>query len=429
MLRTALRTSPLAVECLTYVAFAMPAAMLGAGWPEARHLVNRPSSALGLLAGVYGLGRLATSTTAQPLLRRWTIRRSTTVLLVALALACVVVAFGRSFPILVATMGWVGAVSGALDSLGTRYQTVVRLVRNAGLMFGAYGVGATLGPALVAVAGWSTGFLAAALLAVVAAVLAGSPVVRWPEGIESPGAGRAAAAETASGGRSIPLDQDHLVPERAPHGDVDQREGRPVPVPAPSSPVPLGPLALSLACFAIYVALEVTTGNWMTSYLEGHRGCSPRAAGLAISAFWAGLTLGRLGLGRIRASAHHLMAGGAITLAGAYAAAPFLPTAGSMAAVVVAGFALAVMIPTLVVTTAERVGVAATGRVTGWQILAANTGATAVSGGVGLLVARTGDGAPIWVLAALALVGVPVLLRALAAHPPEAPAVPVTPAR
>ena len=54
----------------------------------------------------------------------------------------------------------------------------------------------------------------------------------------------------------------------------------------------------------------------------------------------------------------------------------------------------------------------------GWQILAANVGGTVFSGGMGFLVARTNDGAPIWVLIALSLVGLPVLNRALAAHPP-----------
>ncbi|MCU1498456.1 MAG: hypothetical protein JWM47_2409, partial [Acidimicrobiales bacterium] len=376
------------------VAFGMPAAMLGAGWPEARHLVDRPSSALGLVAAVYGFGRLATSATAQPLLRRWTIRRSTTILLVALCAASLVVAVGRSFPLLVVTFGVVGAVSGALDSLGTRYQTVVRLVRNAGLMFGAYGVGATLGPALIAVTSWTAGFLVAAALALAAAVLAWSPGVTWPAGIESPAtaAAASAAAAPAAAGRRV-------APQR--------------------HPVPAGPLALSLLCFAVYVALEVATGSWMTSYLEGDRGSSPRAAGLAVSGFWAGVTVGRLVMGRIRAHPRRLLAGGAVTIAAAYATMPFLPTAGAMVAVVVAGAALAVMVPTLVVTTAERVGVAATGRVTGWQILAANTGATVVSGGIGLLVARTGDGAPVWVLMGLAIVGLPVLLRALAVHPPE----------
>ncbi|CAN5493846.1 hypothetical protein BH10ACT1_BH10ACT1_34980 [soil metagenome] len=390
------------MECATYLAFGMPVAMLGAGWPEARHTFDRPSSALGLVAAVYGFGRLATSATALPLLKRWTIRASTTGLLVALAFVDLLVGLGQWFPLLVAAFVVVGMVSGALDSLGNRYQTVVRLVRNAGLMFGAYGIGATIGPALVATTTWTTGYVAAAVVALGAAALSGSRSVAWPDEIESP-------ASSATKGADALATMPFVEPG-----------GTPVAGPAPRVAIPRGPLVLSLLCFLVYCALEVTTGNWTTSYLEEHRGASSQLAGLAVSGFWGGVTLGRLVMGRIPAHPHRLLTAGAVTVAVAYATVPFLPTAGAMAAIVVAGAALAVMLPTLVVTTAERVGVAATGRVAGWQILAANVGGTVFSGGMGFLVARTNDGAPIWVLITLAIVGLPVLNRALAAHPPSA---------
>lgn len=396
------------VECATYLAFGMPVAMLGAGWPEARHTFDRPSSALGVVAAVYGFGRLATSATALPLLKRWTIRTATTGLLVALAVVNVLVGLGRWFPLLVVAFVAVGMVSGALDSLGNRYQTVVRLVRNAGLMFGAYGIGATVGPALVATTTWTTGYVAAALVALAAAALARSPLVAWPDEIESPTSRTTGPTTVEHDAATMPfVDPGSVDQDQPDHQATDRRAA-----------IPRGPLVLSLLCFGVYCALEVTTGNWTTSYLEEHRGASSQLAGLAVSGFWGGVTVGRLVMGRIPARPHRLLASGAITLAVAYAAVPFLPTAGSMAAIVVAGAALAVMLPTLVVTTAERVGVAATGRVTGWQILAANVGGTVFSGGMGFLVARTNDGAPIWVLIGLALVGLPVLNRALAAHPP-----------
>ncbi|HEX2576314.1 MAG TPA: hypothetical protein VHK88_08190, partial [Aquihabitans sp.] len=187
-------TSPLVAVCASYLAFGMPIAMLGAGWPEVRHDLGRPSSALGLVATAYGLGRLSTSTSGQALLRRWAIGPATTGLLAVLALASLVVAVGRSFPVLVGAFALIGMVSGGLDALGSRYQTVVRVVRNAGLMFGAYGVGATIGPAVVAVTTWTTAYLAATAVAVAAAVVAGSPTVAWPAGIEAPGAREAIPA-------------------------------------------------------------------------------------------------------------------------------------------------------------------------------------------------------------------------------------------
>ena len=386
MTRPPRRTSALLAECAAYAAFGMPIAVLGAGWPDARSRFDRPSSALGVLAMAYGLGRLATSPTGQALLRRWRIGVATSGLLVALALVQLVVALTGSFPVLVVAVVAVGLLSGSLDSLGNRYQTVVRRVRHAGLMFGAYGIGATVGPALVALTSWRVAYLVAAAVSVAAAAVAASPAVAWPVGIETPAD----------------------APERVRRAD---RAGQP--------PVPFGPLVISLLCFALYCALEVATGAWTSSYFEEHRGASTRWAGLAVSGFWAGVTLSRLAMARITAPPHRILAVGAPAVAVAYLAVPFLPTPLAMGAIVLAGAALAVMLPTLVVTTTERVGAAATGRVTGYQLLAANLGGTGFSAGIGVVVARTNDGAPIWVLIAVAVVALPLLLRSLTLHPPD----------
>ncbi|HEY4376638.1 MAG TPA: hypothetical protein VGM93_05750, partial [Acidimicrobiales bacterium] len=82
------RHSALVVQCFVYISFAMPIGMLGAGWPTARHTFHRSAGALGIVALVYGIGRLVTSPVAEPLLRRWHIRHVTTVILVGMAAAC-----------------------------------------------------------------------------------------------------------------------------------------------------------------------------------------------------------------------------------------------------------------------------------------------------------------------------------------------------
>ena len=364
--------------------------MLGAGWPGARQMFDRPSSALGLLAMAYGLGRLATAASGQLLLRRWQIGGCNRTALAIMATAEVAVALTTSFPLLVGAFTVVGLCSGSLDSLGNRYQTEVRLVRNAGLMFGAYGIGATIGPAMVALTTWTTAYLAAAALSAGAAVLAGSSIVAWPAGLTT-----------------IDLTD----------ADNHASTGRETATTKPS-PLAIAPLVATLSCFALYCALEVSTGGWTASYFEEYRGTSTQWAGLAVSGFWAGITLSRLLMGRLRMDPHRILSVGAPAVVVAYAAVPFLPTPLAIAAVLVGGAALSVMLPTLIVTTTERVGLAATGRVTGYQLLAANVGATGITAGIGVIVARTNDGAPIWVLIGLAVVALPLLLRTLHLHPP-----------
>lgn len=381
------------VQCLVFASFAAPLAMYGAAWPDARSLFDQSSAALGTLATAYGVGRMATSASALAVLSRVHARPATTALCLTLAAVDVLISSTRSFPVLLAAVGAVGLLSGALDSLGNRYQTVVRDMRRAGLMFGAYGLGATLGPALISITSWRVGFLAAAAVALAAAAAAANPAVGWPDGL-------AEGSRRDRRGRSA--------------GPV-RFDGRAV--------------ALSLALAGTFVGIEALTGNWMATYFEDHRG-SGRAAGLAVSGFWAGVTVGRLGLSRARGSAVRVLIWGSVAVVGAYALVPVLPTPVALPALAGAGVVLSVILPTVLSTTADRVGRVAAGRVSGWQLVAANSAAITLIALVGVGVSRWGGGIPMIALIVLAVLGVPLCwsaARRLATAPAEPRADPVAP--
>lgn len=370
------------MECLIFLSFGAPIGMLGAGWPEARHLFGQSSGALGIAAAGYGMGRLVTATSALPILRRWHIRRANAVLGAALATSAAVVAVTRSFPVLVVAFTCIGLASGCLDALGNRFQTVVRSVGSAGLMFGSFGVGATLGPILVAVTSWTPAFLVSAAVAALAAASASRRSVAWP---------------------------GELQEAEPPHGDHSKVT------------VPRWVVALSLSLFGLYCGLEVTTGNWGATYLEGHRGVSGAGAAWAMSGFWAGMTLGRLGLGLVTGPGRPLTAQRVLVLSGTsamvvYVAIPFAPVPVAVALFSLAGVSLAAMFPTLMSTTADRVGVAATGRVMGWQLLSANVVELGLSAIVGVAVNQAGTGAAATILAVLSVVSLPLLVKSTSLH-------------
>jgi len=370
------------VECLIFLSFGAPIGMLGAGWPDARHLFGQSSGALAWATGGYGLGRLVTATSALPILRRWHIRRANTCLGAALAASGAIVAVTRSFPVLVVAFTAIGLASGCLDALGNRFQTVVRSVGSAGLMFGSFGVGATLGPLLVGEVGWTPAFLAAAALATAATASTARRGVRWPE-----------ALQTAE----------------PPHGDHSRLQ------------VPRWVVALSLSLFAVYCGIEVTTGNWGATYLEGNRDVAGSTAAWAMSGFWAGMTLGRLGLGLVTGpgrplSPRRVLIGSGVLATVVYVSIPFAPTPVAIGLFAVAGVSLAAMFPTLISTTADRVGVAATGRVMGWSLLSANLFELVLSAIVGITVNQVGTGASAAILAVLSVVGFPLLVRSTGLH-------------
>ena len=51
---------------------------------------------------------------------------------------------------------------------------------------------------------------------------------------------------------------------------------------------------LYAAAVFLYGILETLNGNWATLYLSGERGVSPRGASMALAAFWAMVTVGRV---------------------------------------------------------------------------------------------------------------------------------------
>ncbi len=377
--------SSLRVQCLAYLALGAPIALLGAGWPAGRDRFGASEGQLGVVVLGYGLGRLITSPSALAILRRWHIRVATSTLLVGLALAGAVVASTTSFPVLMGAMTVIGLLSGAIDSLGNRYQSVIRDVGAAGLAFGSYAVGSTAAPALFALTSWPVAFGSAAAIALVAAALAGRRALVWPSALDEP----------------------------------EPRWGEAGPI-----GVPLGAMVLSLAVFAIYCGLEVVTANWAASYLDGDRGIGADAAALAMSGFWAGITVGRFGLGAIaragRIGPTRILAIAGVALAVLYGAIPIAPVPVAVAALALAGLAIGVVFPTLSSSTADRVGVAAAGAMVARQLLVANVSATVLSYGVGAGVDALGPSVPGTVFAVLAIGGLPVLLASFRVHAPRA---------
>lgn len=359
--------------CGLYVAFAMPIAMLGVAWPDMRDMLSRSEAELGVLAGCYGVGRVSTAATSGVVLRALSFGPATLVLALVLAASCAVVSSGPSWPALVAAVAAVGAATGVLESLGGRFLAVSGSVRAAGLVAGSYGVGATIGPALVAVTDWRLAYVVATLATVAAGAAVAAPAMRWPADLASHALARV---------------RDQSLTRRRP-------SSRAV-------------IVVSLSLFIVFVGVEATAGQWTATFLEESRGLDRWLAGLAVSGFFAGVTVGRLLLGAIDVPQRVLpwLASLMVPLLAGVAVGP---PRMAPAFVSLAGLALAPVFPMLMATTGRRVGEPQAGQVSGWQLIAGNTGATAMPAMTGLVVAWTSPEAPILVLIAAGVVGAALL--------------------
>jgi fucose permease len=180
---------------------------------------------------------------------------------------------------------------------------------------------------------------------------------------------------------------------------------------------PASPRGVLLPClvFFAYVALEVTTGLWAYTYLTEHQGVGDLAASVWVATYWVGLTAGRLWLG-VRgheAGAERLLTWSMVT---ALAAAGLLWLGGPLVplGLPLAGLALSVVFPILMLVTPARVGVERAAAAVGWQAAAGSVGSAAGPAAAGLVLDQVGVdayGPVVLVMALLLALAVAALRR------------------
>jgi fucose permease len=346
------------LSCLTYLAVALPGSTLGLIWPSMRVTLHEPVGALGivLLVGVIAsaassavTGRILSRMPAGPLVAAGAAAVGVALAAEAAAPALWVVAIGSA----VFSLGF-----GAIDSALNCYAAGHFGARDINWMHASYGLGATAGPLLVtALLGsgvswrWAFGTMAI-VLAAVAAILA-SARRRW----EEPERGR----EAERGQEARPL------PGR------ERRWGR---------------VLAGLTFTAVEAGIESAAGIWGYLFLTSGKGLPDVVAGIAVSAYWAMMFVGRVALGPVaeRAGASRVLA---VAVAGVPGGALLMTVPGpafvAVAGMMLLGLAAAPVFPLLTLTTADRIG-DGSAPVVGLQVAASAVGSAALPSGIGLAI-------------------------------------------
>jgi MFS transporter, FHS family, glucose/mannose:H+ symporter len=302
-------------------------------------------------------GALAGVLISMRALERFPSRHVIGVALGLVGLGCALIALAPAWPVLLGAVVVVGLGWGSLDiganqmvahSEGARRSAVLNAVN------ALAGVGAVIGPILVAVVGKGNYFMLYAGIAVLAIVL-------MPQALRIPG--RLPVAQIGSARR------------------------------------PKWLVAFFAVGFAVYVGSESGVGGWMTSHLVA-TGLSFSSAAALTSGFWLALGCGRVAIallgGRVRESTIALTASGLGALALLVAAVgPSAPVA-----YILTGLAFAPIFPTGIVWLAKLLP--GDSRATSWLFPAAMLGGAAIPAGVGIMVARFGLSAVPIVLSAVA---------------------------
>lgn len=367
---------------LAFVSLGLPDTVFGVAWPSLQRAFGIPPSMIGAFLGSGVAGYFLSGLLAGTAVARLGVGGVLTVSSALVATALVGFAFAPAWVVFFPFAAVAGLGSGAIDAGLNGYAARHFSVRHLNWLHGCWGIGASIGPAVMTLMiarghGYRAGY---ALLGAVLGSMALLFLVtrgRWGD------APRTDIASAVTAGSAA---------------DNDSGARAPAPIPGPETlrtALSRGAVWLQVLIFFLYAGVEATIGQWCFSWLRERRGFAIEAAGSWTAAYWASLTVGRIVLGGLvdRVGADRLLRVATIGAVLGVALLTSLDGLPGCLGLLLLGASLAPMFPTLVARTPARVGDGLAHHVVGLQVSAATLGTAVWPSAVGFLVATQGLGA------------------------------------
>lgn len=348
----------LVVSFVSFIVLGIPDGMMGVAWPSISRTFAVPLGSLGLLMAGFTIGYVTTTALLGWIVARLGYGRVMVAAAASMTLGAAAMVFNPWWVGVLVAMTLIGTGSGLLDGGLNAYGAAYFRPRDLNWLHAFYGIGATLGPAIMTpftftTVGWRGGYAVLALFAAIVLIAFLVTRRRW----HAPtGASFRRSARPHDGSRGTARGVDRVA---------------------------FG----SILIFFLYTGIEVIAGQWAFSLLTIERSVNPATAGTWVGIYWAALTVGRIVFGWIseRFPATAILR---TTLFGAAVGIGLLfIRVGTVAAplgLAILGFSLAPMFPLLIGETPRRVGRERADHLIGFQIAAANIGAVTLVGIVGL---------------------------------------------
>ena len=367
----------LATVYLAFISLGLPDSVLGVAWPGMRASLGQDLASAGLITLVLTVGSALSSFVGGRVLARWGTGPVVTASGLLTGLALLGFALSPSFGLLLLLAVPLGLGAGAVDARLNQFVAAHYSARHMNWLHGCWGVGATLGPlimasALTSATGWRQGYL-------------------WIGGVQL---GLVLLFVLV-----LPLWQRHQAQSVA---------SAAVSPTTPKGPAPTLALWLAPALYLAYAAVEISIGLWAGSLLVDGRGLDAKTAALWVSCFFGAIMLGRFatGLLTLRLGNRQLVRLGiaVASVGAALFASNALPAPLSLAGLVLLGLGCAPIYPCLMHETARRFEPVTAAKVISRQVGFAYVGAAIVPDALGYLATAAGLGAIMpAVLAALLL--------------------------
>jgi fucose permease len=376
------------VTFLAFISIGFPDAVLGVAWPSMRATFDRQLSEVGFILFASGSGYFLSGILAGKALERFGVGR-----LLALSTALVAIGlFGYAstptFWLLLVAGVLIGLGSGAVDAGLNFYAAEHFSVTVMNWLHAFFGIGAMLGPFIMAAVfaaggGWRIGYLIVASAIAAMAIVFMLTTDRWSDG----------AHKT----------------ETNPEPGVPVRQVLRMPL-----------VWVQIALFHVMCGIEASAELWTATMMIERFDASGREAGLWAGLFWGSMAVGRLVLAPLSVDlnpARLIQLGTFGVLAGAVLMIPDHKTV-FQAGLLLLGLAMAPLFPTLMSLTPVRLGSRVALHAIGFQVSAATLGIVAIPTVAGLVAERTTLTAiPLMMaIGAAIVIALETVLRARTAH-------------
>ena len=351
----------MALLILIYVSFislGLPDAVLGSAWPVMHRDLALPLWSAGIIAATTSMGTVISALLSTKVIARFGTGKVTliSVLMTALALLGFSVSHHILFLLIFALPLGLGA--GSVDTALNNYVALHYKARHMSWLHSFWGVGASLGPAIVALA-LSLGY-------------------SYRGGYRFIGGFQILLVLGMA--FSLRLWKDHDVTEVGEQAQSNR------------AALKIKGVPFALLTFFLYCSLEIATGLWATTYLVQVKGLDPTKAALWGGLYYMGITVGRILSGFItfRVSNNQMTLGGlALCLASLFL---FLSPHASVAgfALVLLGLGSAPIFPSMIHETPRRFGVGSSQAIIGMQMATAYVGNMVMPPVVGALAVTIG---------------------------------------
>jgi fucose permease len=344
---------------LAFISLGLPDSMLGAAWPVMRQDYHAPLATAGLLSMTIAASTIVSSLASGTILKRFGTGKVTLVSCMMTAGALLGFAFSPSLVWLVIFAIPLGLGAGSVDTGLNSYVAAHYKAHHMSWLHCFWGVGATLGPIIMAhfISGqsiWKHGYLTVAAIQFALVVILLFTLPLWNR-VSS----HSNVASSVEQKDLIGLEEEQLS--------------------EPRNPLQIKGVKLALATFLFYCGVEATMGLWGSSFLVNVKELPAAEAAQWVSLFYAGITIGRIITGFItfKMSNRMLIRGGQIiALTGAVLLILPFPTIFSITGFMIAGLGLAPIFPCMLHETPVRFGNKHSQTIIGYQMAVAYTGST-----------------------------------------------------